>query len=246
MQNLPLDPAKLDYRKLDSHRSFLENLAAVNNSGVSVFDLCKKEHVFSSYNFGSLFGYDMEQLEANGNAYFDSRIHPEDFPLLLRRGIEMMRFYALAPRESRNYYKLVNEYRILNGEQKFIRIIEQHQMLELDDAGNPWLALSVVDISPHQDVQAGVRSSIFNFQTGEVQAVNFEKRSPPAVKLQSLSSRELEILNLIRDGHLSKEISDKLSISIHTVNTHRQRILSKLKAGNSMEAVQLAARYGMI
>jgi len=51
---------------------------------------------------------------------------------------------------------------------------------------------------------------------------------------------------LVKDGFLSKEISDKLSISTHTVNTHRQRILEKLGVNNSMEAINYAAQLGLI
>jgi len=50
----------------------------------------------------------------------------------------------------------------------------------------------------------------------------------------------------VRNGLLSKEISNKLSISVHTVNTHRQRFLEKLGANNSMEAVVFASKFGLL
>jgi DNA-binding CsgD family transcriptional regulator len=61
----------------------------------------------------------------------------------------------------------------------------------------------------------------------------------------SLTKREKEILGLIASGLLSKEIADKLFISVNTVNTHRQRILEKLDAGNSMEAIKYASSLGI-
>ena len=48
----------------------------------------------------------------------------------------------------------------------------------------------------------------------------------------------------IEQGKLSKEIADKLHISVHTVNTHRQRILKKLKVDNSIEAIKYARILG--
>jgi hypothetical protein len=42
-----------------------------------------------------------------------------------------------------------------------------------------------------------------------------------------LSSREFEIIRLIELGLGSKEIADKLFLSVHTVNTHRSNILEK-------------------
>ncbi|MGB3463638.1 MAG: response regulator transcription factor [Cyclobacteriaceae bacterium] len=46
--------------------------------------------------------------------------------------------------------------------------------------------------------------------------------------LESLSEREYEILALIGKGLTSREISEKLFISIHTVNSHRKNLLKKL------------------
>ncbi len=47
--------------------------------------------------------------------------------------------------------------------------------------------------------------------------------------LDGLSRRELEVLQLVACGYLNKEIADKLSISMHTVISHRQNITQKLQ-----------------
>lgn len=59
-------------------------------------------------------------------------------------------------------------------------------------------------------------------------------------KTEILTKREKEILSLIEQGKLSKEIASRLSISINTVNRHRQNILEKLRVGNSLEACKIA------
>ncbi len=45
---------------------------------------------------------------------------------------------------------------------------------------------------------------------------------------------------------MSKEIADLLSISIHTVNRHRQNILEKLHVSNAMEACRMARMMGVL
>jgi DNA-binding NarL/FixJ family response regulator len=42
-----------------------------------------------------------------------------------------------------------------------------------------------------------------------------------------LSEREFEIIRLVESGLGSKEIAEKLFLSVHTVNTHRKNILEK-------------------
>ena len=61
-----------------------------------------------------------------------------------------------------------------------------------------------------------------------------------------LSRRQLEILSLIAKGVPSKQIADKLNISIYTVNRHRQDILASLKVANTAAAVEIALRMNLI
>ncbi len=54
-----------------------------------------------------------------------------------------------------------------------------------------------------------------------------------------LSQRELEIIQLVRNGHTNQEIADILFLSIHTVMTHRKNILHKLGVRNTAEMLTL-------
>ena len=61
-----------------------------------------------------------------------------------------------------------------------------------------------------------------------------------------LSSREREVLQLMDDGLLSKEIAERLSISVNTVNRHRQNILQKLQVDNAIEACKTGRIMGLL
>jgi DNA-binding NarL/FixJ family response regulator len=61
----------------------------------------------------------------------------------------------------------------------------------------------------------------------------------------NLSSRELEILRHAQQGLSSKEIASKLSLSIHTVNNHRQNILSKMECNNIAQAIEKVKEHGL-
>ena len=51
------------------------------------------------------------------------------------------------------------------------------------------------------------------------------------------SEREIQIINLIKEGQSSKEIAMSLNISLKTVEVHRHNILKKLKLKNSASLV---------
>ncbi len=63
--------------------------------------------------------------------------------------------------------------------------------------------------------------------------------------LNQLSERELEVINQIRDGLSSKEIADKLAISIKTVEVHRHNILKKLKVKNTASLINFINSSGL-
>ena len=61
-----------------------------------------------------------------------------------------------------------------------------------------------------------------------------------------LTKREKEVLALLIDGKLSKEISSILKISKQTVDTHRKNMLHKKKLGNTGELISKAIKWGWL
>ncbi len=70
-----------------------------------------------------------------------------------------------------------------------------------------------------------------------------EEESLPG--LNQLSEREIEVINLIRDGLSSKEIAARLNIAIKTVEVHRHNILKKLKVKNTASLINYINASGL-
>ncbi len=76
--------------------------------------------------------------------------------------------------------------------------------------------------------------------------LNTVKHIKPKEKPEKhLSEREKEILTLLADGLVKKEIADKLEISVTTVAYHVKHIYEKLNVQNAPAAVAKAFRMGM-
>lgn len=235
------DENDLDYTVIPRHVASLQALSDLGNAGTSIFDLSKREIIFYSSNYGRLLGYEPADYAETGQQFFDGKIHEDDKRLSSINGVTVLKLFDWFSSDEKVNHKLVNEFRMLNAQGQYVRLIEQHQVLELDRKGQVWLLVSIVDISPNQEPYDGMRSQLLNFRTGQVIPIEATKQ----VQFE-LTKRETEILKLVKQGFLSKEISDKLYISVHTVNTHRQRFLEKLGANNSFEAVLFASKYGLL
>jgi DNA-binding NarL/FixJ family response regulator len=78
--------------------------------------------------------------------------------------------------------------------------------------------------------------------SGYIQRVKADQ-SPEA---DMLSKRETEILRLTAEGHGNKEISEKLFISIRTVESHKNHIMQKLGLKSAVEMTRYAIKRGLI
>ena len=63
-------------------------------------------------------------------------------------------------------------------------------------------------------------------------------------RLSSLTERERQVLALVAEGRSQKQIASELRISVKTVGSHVQNLLSKLGLHSRVEAVALAVRAG--
>lgn len=63
---------------------------------------------------------------------------------------------------------------------------------------------------------------------------------------ESLSNRELQVLQLIASGKTIKEISSELSLSEKTVATYRSRIAEKMRLTSNVELTRYAMQHGLV
>lgn len=203
------------------------------------FDCYTKKFVFVSDNIPELYGLDSHRFFIDGHQPVVEVIHPDDiyYGLLVRKKIYSI--LSSFSNEEKMNYKAIHEMRVRNLRGEYIRIIEQEQIVELDKSGNIWLMLSVIDVDASHESEI-IKCHLYNFKTGEQIFIDLSDTLD-----EPLTNRELEVLRLMKQGLLSKEIANILKVSINTVNTHRQNILQKLKANNSIEAVNFAQRLGL-
>jgi DNA-binding NarL/FixJ family response regulator len=71
---------------------------------------------------------------------------------------------------------------------------------------------------------------------------SFQEETPASPEVESLSAREREVLDLVAQGYLFKEIAEKLGVSFGTVHTYSRRIYEKLHVRSRAQAVAKLTR----
>jgi DNA-binding NarL/FixJ family response regulator len=104
-------------------------------------------------------------------------------------------------------------------------------------------AAYVLKSMPRNDLLAVIRSV---HSVGRHIPAEVAMRLAEHIGDEPLTTRELEILRLIRDGHRNKQIADELTIAETTVNFHIKNLVDKLQANDRTHAVTIALRRGIL
>ena len=114
---------------------------------------------------------------------------------------------------------------------------------ELQKAMRAGAAAYVLKTTPKNELLTVIRSVCrgHKYVSAEVAARLAENMGE-----ESLTDRELQVLQLIREGNRNKQIADRLSIAEATVNFHIKNLIAKLGANDRAHAVSIAIRRGLL
>ena len=157
----------------------------------------------------------------------------------------MIRFFSQSPLEKLMKYKVRYDIRLRKNNGDYARILYQGILIEHDNEGKFLRTLNV-----HSDISYlkhdGKPTLSMIGMDGEPSYINMGPENIFKENNDDLSNREKQILMLLIEGRLSKEIGSFLHISKQTVDTHRKNMLHKKQLNNTSELIGKAIKYGWI
>lgn len=192
---------------------------------------------YISKNFNSCLGIDPKIMDTQGMRYFWSRIHPEDVEVWLSALNQLMEFTLNEiPEEKRQRMNYTWNYRFKNSNDEYVNIIQNTTPLAFDGDMKPIIGLAhYTVINPNIKMQITASAKMLN-DKNEYNTVYFNNFSQKLLK-DGISNRERDVIRLLVLNQSSKQISEKLNISSHTVDTHRRNILKKLNISSTGELI---------
>lgn len=237
-----------DFTGINTHGEILNRckLAALNyaqtENAVAVLSDLRKDVSYIYYGgFSRTLGIGGDTREEKLSSIWEKGIfklvHPDD---LAGKHMQELFFYHFIKRQNkkkRAEYYLMSKLRMKTGTGDYIRVL--HRMFYIHAPHDGTLLMALCLYTPllfDIPVKCAIVNSV-NGQTSEPDRHDSGK---------ILSAREKQVLSFIDKGFTSKKIAELLSISINTVNRHRQEILNKLRVRNSIEACNMAKDLNLI
>ena len=170
-------------------------------------------------------------------SFIFDRCHPDD--LARRHADEVAFIHFLRTTQKPSEYRdnvLCNYLRVKDARGEY-RLVKHRMFSLLTQANGSFVLNACVYTLATEDDH---KTKFVNTLTGDVRVLTNKDYE------NVLSVREREVLRLIDEGLLSKEIAERLCISTNTVNRHRQNILVKLQVDHAIEACRVARTMGIL
>lgn len=199
--------------------------------------LCSRRHKTFGYiseSCKSIVGYSPNEFQSIMKDDFFQIIHPDDMSGVascLNHIVESMGMFS-----DLSKVRFVLHYRMKHGNGKYIHVSDEKIIVESHTGKH--IAMTLLT-----DVSATSGFSVVKMEVLVQNDHRFGKITEfiPAYKTGIVSSRELEVINLMKEGFNSKEIADRLSLSVNTIKNHRKSLFRKLNVRNSIELVRQVA-----
>jgi DNA-binding CsgD family transcriptional regulator len=226
--------------ELELHKKLL-NIFQVGDWYYLVFNLPDSRLDLVGGSIESLLGIKPEMLTLD---HILGHIHPEDLPYFLNFEHFIVQFFADLPIDKIPKYKVRYDYRLRKPDETYIRILQQTITIEHDEKGALLRTFVVHTDITHLKKEGKPVFSLIGLE-GEPSFVDIDvaKVYKPS---SFLSNRERDIIHLMIEGYLTKEISEKLNLSKLTIDTYRKNLLKKTETKTPTELIAKAIKEGWV
>lgn len=227
--------------ELDIHK-VLFNMFQVGDWYYMVFNLPESKFDVVSPQVETVLGHKIEDFDLT---YLLNHIHPEDLPHFLNFETFLIKFFEKFSIEQIMKYKMRYDYRVRKADGTYIRVLQQTVVIEHDEQGAVFRTLTVhTDISDLKTDNRMILSLIgYDGEPSYIDMSGVEAIHKPS---NFLTKRERDIILLMIDGKLTKEIADTLGISKLTVDKYRKLLLQKTETSTAVELIAKAIRMGWV
>lgn len=222
----------------------LHETLLLRDSAMAIKDVKRMYYSCILGNVEKVCGWSKEIFLSGGVNFYVSQIPPPEF-----KGLEEMtklinEYVITIPTAQTSSFRAIFDYKMTRADGSVCRIIQESIALKRDARGNILFFLALV--SNITSLKRDARQHLRLTDGRENLLYEMDNHTGVCRPLEALSKRELEIARLLGQNLGSEAIGERLFISPHTVNTHRQHMLRKFGMTDTMELINFLTIYRLL
>jgi len=228
----------------------LEQFPFIQLPGFFINDYRTKSYLFVSENSKKILNHYAEEFMEGGIGFTVDNFNANDLKIFTEYVfVGNSSFLQAKPYQLHQEFLFTTNYRFKTGKKSFVNVLQKNVVLQSTPDGMPLINLGMYTMIDDNHYQKRIIHRIEKytkanfFEPAEIISTNFYAPDP---EQRVLTKRELEIIKWMADGYSSKQIADKLKISILTIKKHRSNILIKTNSKNSNELIKYVLKEGVI
>jgi DNA-binding CsgD family transcriptional regulator len=236
-----IDPAELS-RKYKSLLDHINGFVLISNYTIGGYE-------YISDGVRSHLGYDLRNhTNAEMTDFMISIIKDDhrDFMINSLFPIVLNYFKNHSTRATGTDYRFTLCLQLKNIHGAYVWYLIDTALIEVDNSGFPIRGLVTCTNIDQVKRDECIYYHISKKNSSNIYEVVLEGTADNRISELNLTAREIQIINLISQGHTNQEIADKLYISLNTVQTHRKNIMKKTKCSGTAELTNFAFARGLL
>lgn len=224
-------------------REFAASLAILDKAAsfFYLFDFVGMRYLYCSESIEHVMGYTARDWIECGPDWVFSTVHADDVGRLKDLHRALFEHYYTLPVIERKDYKYAWEMRVVRKDGQPIWLMQQGSFIEVERNGRPIITFDILSDITHFKKDNSMTLTMFKNANSPNLKLYF-----PLTGTEPFTKREIELIRFLSQGFSSKEIAERLSISPHTVDTHRRNMIRKSGVSDSGKMIAFARNNGWI
>lgn len=231
-------------RSLQAELNFYTKLFKYSQAGPSfyyVYDFQKNELKFLGNEVEKILGWNSQ----SSYEFMMEKVHPEDVKTAVAFQERLVSFFTALPIDKIFKYKISFDWRVRNSDGNYLRMLQQAFVAAHDEQGMIIRLFCIQTDITHLKPEGNPTLSFMGLD-GEPSYVNIGGTSAFTESEKPLSTREKQILSLLIEGKISKQVAGELNISKQTIDKHRKNMLHKNGVATIGELIGKAVKEGWV
>lgn len=222
----------------------LDQVALSTGHSISIFNVPENKFLYVSPNSEKWTGLSADTIRGARPTDIMNLVAVEDRPAVDTANYEAFeRLYSLPLNEMKRY-RFVLDYQLIHSNGTKNRALVHNRPIGFSSAGVPEIFMTITCPIAHLKTDPTVVA--IQVMEGKWFEIHYyQKEGSKNLEVGSLTDREAEILEMLSQSLESQEIANRLSLSVHTVATHRRNILHKFRLKDTVAVVSYCRLCGI-